>query len=224
MRELEGLDPKLRRIIIALLEEIEKNARESAKKSDFDELKEIVAQLGRSVEELAQAQKRTEERVEELAQAQKRTEEELRKLISEHKITRELLGNLQDTVGHGLEDRIMPYIPSFARKVYGIEVTVIDRRNIIYPTGRYDEVNIYVEGLKDNEKVYLIGECKSKPGKKGIDKFVSVLKRLKSHLDGKIYPFIVGYTFDPQTERYIRERYPEINLLKSFEFELKYSK
>jgi len=87
LRSLEEIDPKLKGIILDLLEEIEKNTRETVKRSDFDELKAAFVELTRTVRELAEAQKRSEERltkleiaVEKLAEAQKRSEERLTKL------------------------------------------------------------------------------------------------------------------------------------------------
>ncbi|NWF98093.1 MAG: hypothetical protein HXY52_04065 [Nitrospirae bacterium] len=183
------------------------------------------------VEELAEAQKKTEQRldsltlrVEELAEAQKKTEEELKILIQEHKKTREMVAGLSDTVGYGLEDKIMPYIIEFARKEYKIEVSLIDRKNMLYPDGRYDEINIYVEGRKNGEKVYMVGECKARPSKKDIERFSNLLKRLSNYIGGSIYPFVVGYYYSPDVEKYLKEKHPDIKALKSFEFEMKYSK
>ena len=181
-----------------------------------------VDQLTERVNQLAEAQKRTEQRVEELAQAQKRTEEELRLLIKEHERTREILSGISDTVGHGLEDKIFPYLYDFARKEYGVEVEVVDRRNILYTDGRFDEVNIYVEGRRDGERVYIVGECKSRPSIKEVDNFWRLIERLREHFKAKVYPFVVGYTYSPSVEEYLRTKYPEIRVLKSFEFELKY--
>jgi len=50
------------------------------KTSDFNELKEIVRDLGIKMGELAEAQRRTEQRVEELAEAQKETQKEIGRL------------------------------------------------------------------------------------------------------------------------------------------------
>jgi len=178
--------------------------------------------LAQRVEELAEAQKRTEQRLEELAHAQKRTEEELRLLIKEHERTREILSGISDTVGYGLEDKIFPYLYDFARKEFGVEVEVLDRRSILYTDGRSDEVNIYVEGRRDGEKVYIIGECKSRPSIKEVDNFWNLIERLREHFKAMVYPFLVGYTYSPSIEEYLRDKYPEIKCLKSFEFELKY--
>lgn len=197
---------------------------ELVKTSDFNELKEIVKDIGIKVGELAEAQKRTENRVEELAEAQKRTEIELHELVVDHKETRKQLGGLTQDVGYGLEDKIMPFMPDFVKKNYGMDATLVERRNIVYPDGKYDELNIYVEGIKEGKNVYAIGECKSQPGKKDIDKFNQLIERVRTVLKGEIFLFVVGYSFDPAVENYIRENYPETGIYMSFEFELKYSR
>ena len=73
IRKLEEIEPRLRGVLFAILEEIERQREETVTKKEFNELKEIVR-------ELAEAQKRTEQRVEELAQAQKQTEIRLTRL------------------------------------------------------------------------------------------------------------------------------------------------
>ncbi|SFM48554.1 hypothetical protein [Thermodesulforhabdus norvegica] len=94
IKRLESLDPQLRSILIAMLEEIERQREESVTKKEFNELKGIVKELAEAqkqtdlrlnslaqkVEELAEAQKRTEARVEELAEAQKQTDLRLNSL------------------------------------------------------------------------------------------------------------------------------------------------
>ncbi|MCX8022973.1 MAG: hypothetical protein N2745_09395 [Syntrophorhabdaceae bacterium] len=133
LRGLEELDPKVRGVILDLLEEIEKNTRETVKKSDFDELKEAITGLTRTVNELAEAQKRSEERitkleiaveslieaqkrseerierleiaVEKLAEAQKRSEERLNELAEAQKRTEESLNRLIKRVD-AIEERL----------------------------------------------------------------------------------------------------------------------
>lgn len=126
------------------------------------------------------------------------------------------------TVGYGLEDKILPFIPAFARDAYGMEVITVDRRNLEYSETEYDEINIYAEGRINGELCYIVGECKAQPGKRDADRFARKLTRAGKVLKGRIFPLLVGYVFPPQVERYIRSTYPEIHLLKSFEFEMKY--
>ncbi len=89
IRLLEKVDPTLREVLLAILEEIEKQRKqweETVTKTEFNELKQIVS-------ELAEAQKRTEQRVNELVEAQKKTEQRVNELAeaqkrTEHRVTR----------------------------------------------------------------------------------------------------------------------------------------
>ncbi len=110
IRKIDTLDPPIKEVLLALLEEVERSREESVTKREFlefarsteknfekvwkviGELAEAQKRTEKRVEELAQAQKRTEKRLEELANAQKRTEEELKKLAKEHGETRRQLG------------------------------------------------------------------------------------------------------------------------------------
>ena len=203
-----------------------------------DELTGRLNNLTARVDQLSEAQRRTEERLNELAErvnqlaeAQRKTEERLNELTErvnqlakEHQRTREILAGLSDTVGYGLEDKIMLYMYDFARDEFGVEVEVIERRNIVYPDGRYDEVNIYVEGFRNGAKVYIVGECKSRPSKREVDKLIEKVERVREFLGGEVYAFIVGYTFAPDVEEYIKEMYPWLKMMRSFEFDLRYGR
>ncbi len=211
----------------------------------LNELTERLNNLTARVDQLAEAQRRTEERlnelterlnnltarVDQLAEAQRKTEERLNELTErvnqlakEHQRTREILAGLSDTVGYGLEDKIMLYMYDFARDEFGVEVEVIERRNIVYPDGRYDEVNIYVEGFRNGAKVYIVGECKSRPSKREVDKLIEKVERVREFLGDEVYAFIVGYTFAPDVEEYIKEMYPWLKMMRSFEFDLRYGR
>jgi hypothetical protein len=46
----------------------------------------------------------------------------------------------------------------------------------------------------------------------------------RAALEGEIFPFLVGYSFDPEVEVYIRKSCPQTRIFKSYEFELKYKR
>jgi len=278
LRKLDKAEPYVRELIISLAEEIQSKIIVS--RTDFDDLKNIVKELGEAqkrtelrveelaeaqkrtelrVEELAEAQKRTELRVEELAEAQKRTELRLEELAEAQKRTelrmeelaeaqkkielrmeslvkaqnkieaevrdvKKQLGGLTADVGYGIEDKIMPYIRDFGKKEFGSDIRLVERKNLVYPDGKYDEINIYAEGLKKGKPAFLIGECKAQPGKKDFDRFAKIAERVKKILSGDIYAFIVGYSFSPEIEVYAKEKYPHIRTYKTYQFEMKYEK
>jgi len=125
IRELEEVDPKLRRVLLSLLEELERQREESVTKKEFNELKEIVRDIGKTVKELAEAQKRTEE--------------EIAKLSRGLQITREQLGGLSRSVGYALENEAYRHLPSILKKYYNIET--IERLIRTYINNSYS--NIY---------------------------------------------------------------------------------
>ncbi len=240
IRLLDKVEPSLREVLIAFLEEMERQRLENVTKNEFNELKEIVRELAEAqkrteerinelaeaqkrteerVNELAEAQKRTEERVNELAEAQKRTEQELEKLVGEHRKTREMLGGIQHTVGYVLEDRAFIGLPPLLKKDLGIEVTENLRRDYIEVSpGKYIEVNIIGRGRKDGSLVWIIGECKSQIKKKDVDEFLKILKQIDKVLVGKKIPIIVSYQTSPLLRNYIKEK--GLKLYFSYQFPL----
>ncbi|MCP4153729.1 MAG: hypothetical protein GY757_38745 [bacterium] len=206
------------------------------KVGDFNELKDIVGALGIKMAELADAQKRTEVKVEALVESQKKTEIELHTLTVEVRklaeaqnrsegeikgLKKEVEG-LAQAVGYGLEDKIMPFMKDFVKKSFGINASLVERTNILYPDGNFDEANIYIEGTKDGKKTFVLGECKVQPGKKDVKKFNGLLERARTALDGEIVAFLVGSSIHPAVETFLREQYPGISFFKSYEFEAKY--
>ncbi len=229
------------------LKNVVKELAEAQKRTELrvEELAEAQKRTELRVEELAEAQKRTELRVEELAEAQKRTElcveelvktqkkielrlEELvkaqKKIEAEFRDMKKQIGGLTADVGYGIEDKIMPCIRDFGKKEFGSDINLVERKNLVYPDGKYDELNIYAEGLKKGKPVFIIGECKAQPGKKDFDRFAKTAERVKKILAGDIYAFIVGYSFSPEVEIYAREKYPHIRTYKTYQFEMNYEK
>ncbi len=103
---LQEIEPPVRKVLIGILEEIERQRKqweESITKTEFRELKEIVAELAaaqkqteKRVNELAEAQKQTEKRLNELAEAQKQTEKRLNELAEAQKQTEKRVNELTE--------------------------------------------------------------------------------------------------------------------------------
>ncbi|MFQ3574009.1 MAG: hypothetical protein SNJ53_05190, partial [Thermodesulfovibrionales bacterium] len=172
------------------------------------------------VKDLIEAQKKTEKRLEELAEAQRRTEESLNKLIKRVDNIEVQLGGLSAAIGYGLEDRMFPHIAKYAKKVYRLEPEEISlRRHLIYDDGKYDELNIFVKGKIGGKPALLLGECKAQPGKRDIDRFMKVIERVAKYYDLQVYPFIIGYTFDPSIVEYIKKTYSSLRYHMTYEVE-----
>ena len=183
-------------------------------------LENTVAELIEAHRDAEKRLTRLENTVAELIEAQKKTEESLNKLIKRVDDIEEQLGGISYAVGYGLEDRMYPHISRYVKKVYGIEPEELRlRRHLIYEDGRYDEINIFVRGKRDGRDCLAVGECKSQPGKKDIDRFMRVVERVKRYYGAEVYPFIIGYIFQPSIEGYIRENYRDLKYHMTYEIE-----
>ncbi len=213
MEEIAKLDPPLRTAFIEIMKGIEKAIGDVVTRRDFLELSDKVDRITNAVEELAEAQRKSEERlsrveealfklaeaqkrteerlnrleevVEKLAEAQKRTEERLNELIEEHSTTREQLGSLTHTVGYFLENEAYRYLPKLLMKDFGITVEgSLIRDYIEVSPNKYEEINIIGKGRKNGNEVMILGEAKTQLKKSHIDKFISLVKKID-----KFYPF-----------------------------------
>ena len=219
IRKLEEIEPRLRGVLFAILEEIERQREETVTKKEFNELKEIVRELAQAqkrteqrVEELAAAQKQTEVRltrlekvVEELAQAQKQTEKELQKLIKEHTKTREQVGGLSITVGYILENEAMKALPTLLLKEFGLKVEDrLVRKFIKDKKGRPIEINIIGKAIRDGERVVIIGEAKTQLSKNKVLEFLrKKIRPLEGVFKEELFPILVTHMItQPDVEEY----------------------
>ena len=209
----------------------EQNKKWEEQDKKWERTEHRLDRLEKIVGELALAQKRTEEALRTLTATvgdMKKDLGDMKKDLGDVKKglgdVRKQVGGLSMTVGYGLEDKLFPYVRDFVKKEFGAEMTVTDRRNLIYPDGKHDEINIYAEGTKDGHTLFIIGECKAQPGKKDFDRMDQMLVRVRKAVNGDIHPFLVGYHFSPDVEAYAKKTYPHIRICKSFEFGLKYKK
>jgi len=202
IKRLEAIEPPLKEVLIALLEEVEKQREVSITRKEFLE-------FAKTTEENFQ---RVWKAIEALAEAQKKTEEEVRKLAKGLRETRQMVGGLSDTVGYSLEDRAIKSLPQLLREQYQIEVKGRLVRKFIKYNGLKDEVNIFGEAERDGRSLYILGEAKARLSKKHIDKFLKRIQRLKFYkvITEDNFMFFVTYSAEPEIEEYAKDKGIEI--------------
>ena len=175
METLTELTPEIKRTVITLIDNrIEEKFKDRLPtREDFSELKSIV-------QELAQSQQ-------ELAQAQKRTEKELRNLARQ-------VGDLSDKMGGSLEDLSYDVLPACIEKYHGIEVDELGR-DFIRVDGKEIEVNIFGKGkkIKTGKELTIIGEVKSNITLREVDKFLSLLKKVRPTIKEDVFILLFGF-------------------------------
>ena len=252
--------------MMKLMDQLRGEVIDSVKRSDFEELKLVVAELGVKISELAEAQKRTEARVEELAEAQKRTEARVEELAEAQKRTearveelaeaqkrtemrldsliqrveelaeaqvkterilasvlkeqgrmRKEIGGLANSFGYMLENEGIRALPAILKREKGINITVMDRRFVVYPDGGYDEINIYGEGMLEGQKVYVVGEAKSQLGKKDVTRFSRLLSRFSNLVKSPVIPVVVTHSVHPDVAAYARDFIKDLEIYMSYQ-------
>lgn len=186
-------------------------------REDFNELHKIVR-------ELAQAQKRTEERVEELAQvqkelaeAQKRTEEEIRRLARGLSYTRKEEGGLTHTIGYTLENQAIRSLPILLKRDFEIEVKEGLKRGFLETKIGEEEVNIFGEGIKDDKKIWIVGEAQSQLSIPHIQKFLRKVTRLEENLPGKKCLVYITHSVRPSVISFAEQH--NVKIYHSYELE-----
>lgn len=130
-----GIDGKLYKTIVAIVDERVKDIKVALK--DSDRVEGRLDRIENAVEKLADAQNRTEKKVEELAEAQKETQKEIIILTKRMdglavevnilarglNLTRKDLGGVTSTLGYMLENEAYRVLPQILKKRYGIEAT-----------------------------------------------------------------------------------------------------
>ena len=223
-RKIDSVSPELKDVLWTMLEEIERSREEAVTKVEFNELKEIVRDLGlaqqrteKRVEELAgaqkelvEAQKRTEQRVEELAQAQrelaeaqKRTEEEIAKLPRGLNNTRSQVGGLARSVAYSLENEAYRKLPQYLKTRHHLQ---LEERFIRRELGE-EEINFFAKAIRNGgEEVMLVGETVLRLD--DFSKFAQLEKNVrlvKEHYQLPVVPIFVTHFARPNMLEYTQK-------------------
>jgi len=201
-------------------------------KKEFGELKDVVQDLAEAqkrteqrVDELAEAQKRTEQRLEQLARAQEKTEIELRNLVKEHRKlyrshedTQAMLAGLSDNWGYTLENEAYKALPKLLKRDFSIVTKGrLKREYVEDKTGQFIELNIVGQGRQNGKELFIAGECKSKLSQRKVDEFIKKkLKRIERK-SINVFPVLVTHMISNHgVEEYVRKQ--GIALYYSYDF------
>ncbi len=197
------ITPSVRKELVKIIDDRIKDVHVT--KEDFSELKAIVKEIGVTVgelgqaqkrtelrmEELAEAQKRTESRVEELAVAQKRTEVEIQTLVRGLDRTNSELNGLSRSVSYALENEAYSKLPAVLKKHYGIVVT----KKMIRCELHGEEINLFAKGKQDGRDILIVGEAGLKLG--SVNRFKQLDRKVKSvklqHPDAEIVKLLITH-------------------------------
>jgi len=197
-----------------LLEELERSREESVTKSEFRELKQITAELQRTIFRLAEAQERTEQRMDRLAESQERAEHSLEKLAEALAATNRQVGGLSKSMAYALENEAFRKLPAYLKEHWGIEV----EKRLVRRFVSGEEINVFAQAVRQGEEILVVGETVlklddfSKLGQ--LDKNVAAVKE---RFEQSVAPLIVTHFARPEVAEKARER--GVLVVQGFEWE-----
>ena len=189
----QTMDAAAAKKIVEAISLVYEELRNSVTKTEFNELKEIVRDLG-------QAQGRTERRVEELAEAQGRTERALQRLARQ-------VGGLSDTIGGDLEDIAYIVLYDVLKREFGWEVGVLERSWQTWGK-EPEEVNVLgqaTDPARPDVPIWVVGEAKHNLTAREVGRFVKQVARARQHLSGEVFPLCFCYRARPEVQEMLRE-------------------
>jgi len=209
MEEVTELSPETKRALIGMIDSrIEEKLKDRfPRREDFSELKSIV-------QELAQAQGRTEKRVQELGQAQKELAEAQKRTEFQVQNLARNVGKLSDNVGFGLEDIARVVLPGYLERHLGILVKGFSRKFFTVNSDKI-EINLYAAGKKEGKRITVLGECKSRIYRREVRSFVRQADKVRGLVKGDILLVMFGYWIHPSASVLAEEK--DLLLIASYQ-------
>ena len=217
-----AFDEKTAEVLLGVLDKVAAQVYASGvTREDFCELKQIVEDLAEAqrrtdehVKELAEAQRRSEDRlgrievaVERLAEEQQNTNQAVRELTEGLKQLRKQVGGLSDTVGGDIEDIAYIVLHDVLKREFGWDVGVLERR---WPKwgNRLEEVDVFgtaTDPAKPEKKIWIVGEAKHNLTVTEVKKFIKQVARARRHLVGEIFPVCFCYRARPEVQQQVQD-------------------
>jgi len=194
---------------------------------DFHELKSVVQDLAEAQarteqrveelagaqQELAAAQARTEQRVEELAEAQARTEQRVEELAraqtrTETALTRlaRQVGGLSEAVGASLEDLACDIVPELLEKHWGMAVESAGPEEL-RTNGQEHPFDLVVRGQVAGRPLVALGEVKSNLSAGEAERFLKLVEKVRPAFgDAEVRVVFFGFRAERAAREFIRER------------------
>ncbi|MBU6361232.1 MAG: hypothetical protein WCL57_03420 [Chloroflexota bacterium] len=164
------------------------------KTSDFNELKEIIRELGQAQRELWEAQKDTKIEMGKLATEMQKLSQEMQKFSQGLTATRRDLAGLSQSFAYSFENEAYRMLPALLQEKYGIQITQrFLRRNV---AGR--EVNFFAEATQNDEKVFIIGESKTRLSREDFEQLNDILDTVQDEYpQTRLLPLLVTHYAHP---------------------------
>ena len=216
-RRIVGILEQLNRLsqrFEAMLQDVREQQQEtrSQLQSVQQTLQELVhaqARLEARMTALEQRQDRTEQRLDDLTATVQKMQEEMAEMRAEFEdrfqMLHRRLEGISHSLGYFLENRALVVLPILLKRVYGIEVEGDLERRYVNVAGKMRQINIIGYGVRDGQRLLIVGETKVRPSKKEIARFLKTCEGLAEQEGLPLFPLIVAHDFPPEVQRFLEQ-------------------
>lgn len=166
------------------------------------------------VEELAAAQRRTEERFVEFVAAQVRTEDRMgemsravRELTEGLDRLRKQLGGLSESLGGDIEDIAYTVLYEVLKREFGWKVGLLERSWETWD-GEPEEVDVFglaTDPAQPGKDIWIVGEAKHNLTVREVQRFAQRVERARKHLMGEVFPVCFCYRARPEVQQAVQD-------------------
>ncbi len=105
------------------------------------------------------------------------------------------VGKLSDSLGYGIEDIGRVVLPGYLERHFDINVVGELNRKFFFVNGKEIELNLYGEGLKDGNKVIILGEAKARIYRGEVKEFIKAISKLT--FKDAVFKLMFGFLVHP---------------------------
>jgi hypothetical protein len=160
---------------------------ELVNRGDFHRLTNVV-------EDLAEAQKRTEHRVEQLAESQLEMQHAITGLTRQVGDLAKQVGGLSNAIGANLEDFACDLVPELLEKYWRLATVSAGPEELTSADGAAREFDVVVRGTIDGRPVVVVCETKATVTTTEVSKFLRIVEKVRAAHPGEdVRPLFFGY-------------------------------
>ena len=158
------------------------------------------------VEDLADAQKRTEHRVEQLAESQLEMQHAITGLTRQVGDLAKQVGGLSNAVGANLEDFACELVPELLEKYWRLTTVSAGPEELTSADGEAREFDVVVRGTIAGRPVVVVCETKATVTTTEVTKFLRIVEKIRAAHPGEdVRPLFFGYKANAATRALIVE-------------------
>ncbi len=175
----------------------------------LDKVEQRLDKVEQRLDKVEQRLDKVEQRLDDLTATVRQMQQEMAEMRAEFEdrfqMLHRRLEGISHSLGYFLENRALVVLPILLKQAYGIEVEGDLERRYVNVAGKMRQINIIGYGVRDGQRLLIVGETKVRPSKKEITRFLKTCQGLAEQEGLPLFPVIVAHDFPPEVQRFLEQ-------------------